>query len=152
MAFCIIDSPVGHLLIEADAIGLCAVTRTSAALRPPETPLLEESVRQLNAYFAGTLTSFDLPLHMHGTPFQLQCWQALQGIPYGEAISYGEQARRIGNPKATRAVGGANHRNPICIIVPCHRVIGANGSLTGYGEGVDMKQWLLAHEQEVIHR
>ena len=84
---------------------------------------------------------------MEGTAFRLQCWQALRTIPYGETISYSEQARRIGNPRAVRAVGGANHHNPISIVVPCHRVIGADGSLTGYGGGVDKKAWLLMHEQ-----
>lgn len=148
MPFCVMDSPVGHLLIEADELGLTALDRTDKPLSPPDTPLLAEAVRQLSAYFDGTLTDFDLPLHMTGTPFQLRCWQALRTIPYGETISYGEQARRIGSPRATRAVGGANHRNPISIVVPCHRVIGANGSLTGYGGGLDMKRWLLEHEQK----
>ncbi len=126
--------------------------RTDKPLSPPDTPLLAEAVRQLQAYFDGALLRFDLPLHMAGTDFQLRCWEVLLEIPFGETLSYGEQARRVGNAKASRAVGGANHRNPLCIIVPCHRVIGASGALTGYGEGVDMKAWLLAHEQEVIHR
>ena len=152
MPECVIASPVGNLRIAADAVGITAVGRTDATLCPPGTHLLQEASRQLQAYFSGTLTAFDLPLHLEGTPFQLRCWQALLGIPYGETISYGEQARRIGSAKASRAVGGANHRNPICIVVPCHRVIGTSGDLTGYGEGLDMKQWLLAHEQRVIHR
>lgn len=149
---CVIDSPVGHLLIEADDVGLTAVERTDKPLSPPDTPLLTEAVRQLHAYFDGTLTDFDLPLHMAGTPFQLRCWEALTTIPYGGTVSYGEQARRIGSPKAARAVGGANHHNRLCIVVPCHRVVGANGALTGYGGGIDMKEWLLAHERKVIHR
>lgn len=149
---CIIESPVGNLLIAHDDVGLTAVRRTDEPPAAPTTTLLAEAARQLDAYFAGTLTAFGLPLHLDGTPFQRACWQVLTQIPYGTTISYGEQAKRIGKPKATRAVGGANHRNPVCIIVPCHRVIGANGALTGYGEGLDMKQWLLAHEQEVIHR
>ena len=152
MRHCVIPSPVGKLLIAHDDAGLTAGLRTDEPPAAPSTPLLTEAVRQLHAYFAGTLTDFDLPLRLTGTPFQLQCWEALRSIPYGETISYGEQARRIGKPKATRAVGGANHRNPLCIVVPCHRVIGADGSLTGYGEGLDMKRWLLAHEQAVIHR
>lgn len=152
MTSCVIDSPVGRLLIEADDVGLTAVERTHAPLSAPDTPLLTEAAAQLRAYFDGALTEFDLPLHMVGTEFQLRCWQALTAIPYGETISYGEQARRVGSPKASRAVGGANHRNRICIVVPCHRVIGANGTLTGYGGGIDMKEWLLAHEQKVIHR
>lgn len=150
--YCVMDSPVGPLLVEADEEGLTAVTRTSEPPCPPDTPLLQEAVRQLQAYFDGTLTAFDLPLHMVGTAFQLRCWDALTSIPCGETISYGEQARRIGSPKAARAVGGANHRNRLCIVVPCHRVIGGNGTLTGYGEGIDMKKWLLAHEREVIGR
>lgn len=149
---CVIESPVGRLRIAADDVGLTAVGRTGAALCEPTTDLLREAARQLRAYFACALTEFDLPLHVVGTAFQLQCWEALLEIPFGETISYGEQARRIGRPKATRAVGSANHRNPLCIVVPCHRVIGADGSLTGYGEGLDMKRWLLAHEQAVIHR
>ena len=149
---CVIESPVGRLLIEADEVGVTAVERTDWPLSPPDSPLLTETVRQLREYFDGSRREFDLPLHMIGTAFQLRCWQALTAIPYGETISYGEQARRIGQPKATRAVGGANHRNRICIIVPCHRVIGADGSLTGYGGGLDVKRWLLAHEQNVIHR
>lgn len=152
MERCVIDSPVGPLCIEADAEGITALTRTDRPLIEPQTPLLAEAARQVRAYFDGTLPRFDLPIHMAGTDFQLRCWQALLTIPCGETISYGEQARRIGNPGAARAVGGANHRNPICIIVPCHRVIGANGALTGYGEGIDMKQWLLQHEQKMIHQ
>lgn len=146
------DSPVGHLLIESDEIGLTGVNRTERPLCRPCEPLLMEAVRQLRAYFDGTLTGFDLPLHMTGTPFQLACWEALQAIPYGSTMTYGEQARRIGHPKAVRAVGGANHHNPLCIIVPCHRVIGANGALTGYGGGLDMKRYLLSHEQKVLRR
>ncbi len=144
---CVIATPIGPLAICSDEGMICAVSFTREALCPPTTPLLEEAARQLNAYFAGTLTNFDLPLRLEGTPFRLQCWEALRTIPYGETISYGEQARRIGNPKAVRAVGGANHHNPISIIVPCHRVIGADGSLTGYGGGVDLKAWLIAHER-----
>lgn len=149
---CVIASPVGRLRIAHDDVGLTRVDFTDAALRPPATPLLQEATRQLEAYFASRLTAFDLPLHLQGTPFQLRCWQALTTIPYGETISYGEQAKRTGSAKAVRAVGGANHRNPVSIIVPCHRVIGADGSLTGYGGGLAVKRWLLAHEQEVIHR
>jgi len=151
MPECVISSPIGPILIAHDEIGLTMVKWADAPLSPPSTPLLEEAVRQLRAWFDGTLTEFTLPLHMVGTPFQLRCWEALQQIPYGETISYGEQARRIGNPKASRAVGGANHRNRLCIVVPCHRVIGASGDLTGFGSGLHIKEWLLAHEQRVIH-
>ena len=147
---CVMDSPVGRLCIQADSTGLTALTRTDKPLRVPETALLQEAVRQLRAYFDGTLTEFDLPIRLTGTAFRMQCWQALLTIPYGETISYGEQARRIGKPKAVRAVGGANHHNPISIVVPCHRVIGADGTLTGYGGGVDKKAWLLLHERRIL--
>jgi len=146
--YCVMDSPVGHLRIEADDIGLTLVKRTDDALHAPDTFLLQQAVEQLNAYFDGTLRVFALPLHLMGTEFRMKCWAALCSIPYGKTVSYGEQARRVGNPKASRAVGGANHHNPVSIIVPCHRVVGANGSLTGYGGGLDMKKWLLEHEKK----
>lgn len=144
---CVIPTPIGHIAICEEDGAICAIDFTEGGLYPPATPLLAEAARQLNAYFDGTLTEFDLPIRMEGTAFRMQCWQALRTIPYGETISYGEQAKRIGNPKAVRAVGGANHRNPISIVVPCHRVIGADGSMTGYGGGVDRKTWLLDHER-----
>lgn len=147
MKTCVIPSPVGNLCICEEQDAICAVTFTDAKPVPPCSALLAEAARQLNAYFDGSLTLFDLPLRPEGTPFRLTCWAALQTIPYGETISYGEQARRAGNPRAVRAVGGANHHNPISIIIPCHRVIGANGRLTGYGGGLDKKAWLLDHEQ-----
>ena len=152
MASCVIDTPLGTLCIREEDGAICAIDFTTGELRPPCTSLLAEATRQLTAYFDGTLQDFDLPLCMTGTDFQLRCWQALQTIPYGETISYGEQARRIGNPKAVRAVGGANHRNPISIVVPCHRVIGTNGTLTGYGGGMDKKAWLLEHEKRHAKR
>ena len=148
MPICTIASPIGPLRICEEDGAICAIAFTDEAISPPETPLLREAVRQLDAYFAGTLRDFDLPLHLEGTPFRLRCWEALRTIPYGETISYGEQARRIGNPRALRAVGGANHHNPISIVVPCHRVIGADGTLTGYGGGLDVKAWLLSHEKK----
>lgn len=144
---CVIDTPIGPLAIREEDGAICAIDFTEGELCPPAAPLLQEAARQLAAYFDGTLTEFNLPIRMEGTAFRLQCWQALCTIPYGETISYGEQAKRIGNPKAVRAVGGANHHNPISIVVPCHRVIGADGSLTGYGGGVDRKKWLLEHER-----
>ncbi|HEX7610606.1 MAG TPA: methylated-DNA--[protein]-cysteine S-methyltransferase, partial [Solirubrobacteraceae bacterium] len=107
---------------------------------------LADVAGQLAAYFAGTLTEFDVQLELAGTDFQREVWQALRAIPYGETISYGELAQRVGKPSASRAVGLANGRNPIAIIVPCHRVIGADGSLTGYGGGLARKAWLLEHE------
>ena len=110
--------------------------------------MLKRPRAQLQAYFAGELRDFELPLAAEGTPFQQRVWRALCDIPYGETISYGELARRIGQPTASRAVGLANGQNPISIVVPCHRVIGANGSLTGYGGGLARKRWLLAHESK----
>lgn len=144
------DSPVGTLWLaqEGDAI-----TRIEFTWSPPEqarreeTPLLRLAREQLSAYFAGRLKVFTLPLAPAGTPFQQAVWQALQRIPYGETRSYADVAREIGHPKAFRAVGGANHRNPISIIIPCHRVIGASGGLTGYGGGLSIKEALLALEK-----
>lgn len=144
---CVISTPVGPLRIDEAEGAIAAVNFVEEDLCPPSTPLLEEAVRQLNAYFDGTRREFDLPVRLEGTTFRMKCWQALCTIPYGETISYSEQARRIGNPKAVRAVGGANHHNPVSIIVPCHRVIGADGTLTGYGGGIDVKAWLLEHER-----
>jgi methylated-DNA-[protein]-cysteine S-methyltransferase len=112
-----------------------------------ETPLLTEAVRQLESYFAGELQEFSLPLEPYGTDFMKQVWAALCEIPYGETATYGEIAKKVGRPKAARAVGLANNRNPIPIVVPCHRVIGADGSLTGYAGGLDMKKKLLDLEK-----
>ena len=150
MPSCTIFTPIGALTIREEGGSICAIDFTQEPLCPPGTPLLAEASRQLTAYFDGTLTEFDLPIKMEGTTFRIKCWQALQTIPYGETISYGEQAKRIGSPKAVRAVGGANHHNPISIVVPCHRVIGADGTLTGYGGGVDKKAWLLTHERRSL--
>ena len=111
-----------------------------------ETPAIMEAFRQLSDYFDGELKTFDLPLKPEGTPFQLKVWEALRTIPYGETRSYGDIARQIGNPRACRAVGMGNHNNPIAIVVPCHRVIGADGSLTGYGGGLPIKRQLLELE------
>ncbi len=152
-----IESPVGRLLVAGDAEGLRQVLfaegRSEVHPRPDwvedEAPLAE-SIRQLHAYFAGKLRDFDLPLAPEGTPFQRRVWQELLKIPYGETISYGELARRIGKPHASRAVGLANGANPISIVIPCHRVIGSNGHLTGYGGGLKNKQWLLALERGVL--
>lgn len=150
MPTCTIPTPIGSLCIREEDEAICAIDFTKGDLCPPGTPLLAEAARQLTAYFDGTLTAFDLPIRLEGTSFRMKCWRALQTIPYGETISYGEQAKRIGNPKAVRAVGGANHHNPVSIVVPCHRVIGADGSLTGYGGGMDKKQWLLEHEKRIL--
>jgi methylated-DNA-[protein]-cysteine S-methyltransferase len=118
------------------------------AIRCDKHPVLRETARQLNAYFARELRDFDLPLVMKGTPFQIRVWRALQEIPYGETRSYAQQARLVGAPEAVRAVGAANGRNPIPIVVPCHRVIGSNGKLTGFGGGLPLKRWLLDLESQ----
>ena len=152
MPLCIIDTPIGHLAIREEGGSICAIDFTKGELCPPGTPVLAEAACQLAAYFAGELKDFNLPLRLEGTDFRMKCWEALRTIPYGETISYSEQARRIGTPKAVRAVGGANHHNPISIVVPCHRVVGANGNLTGYGGGMDKKAWLLHHEKRNAER
>ncbi|HMH00084.1 MAG TPA: methylated-DNA--[protein]-cysteine S-methyltransferase [Terriglobales bacterium] len=147
-----IASPLGPLLLAADDSGLRHIIFTSEA-QPPDpawredTAPLTETIRQLQAYFAGEQENFNLPLAPEGTPFQKEVWQRLCDIPYGQTISYGELARRIGNPKASRAVGLANGSNPIPIVIPCHRVIGSNGKLTGYGGGLPIKEKLLALER-----
>jgi methylated-DNA-[protein]-cysteine S-methyltransferase len=145
------DSPVGVLRLKADAEGLCEVHILQAGEAvTPETPLsalLAEAIRQLEAYFRGERPSFDLPLAPEGTDFQRRVWVTLAGIPAGKTISYQELARRLGDPKCIRAAGTANGKNPIGIIIPCHRVIGSDGSLVGYAGGLPAKQWLLAHEQ-----
>jgi methylated-DNA-[protein]-cysteine S-methyltransferase len=148
-----IDSPLGTLTLSA-LDGFLTGVSMEGQKHPPK-PLPERQrdddwfaaiKEQLEAYFAGSLTHFDIPVRMDGTDFQRRVWAHLQDIPYGETISYGELARHVGHPKASRAVGLANGRNPVTIIVPCHRVIGANGALTGYGGGLDRKTWLLDHE------
>ncbi|WP_030320108.1 methylated-DNA--[protein]-cysteine S-methyltransferase [Streptomyces flavochromogenes] len=149
----VVDSPYDPLtLVAVDGV-LSRVHMTGQRHRPPEETFGEpdprpfgEAIRQLDAYFAGELTAFDLPLNLIGTPFQLRVWEGLLRIPYGETRTYGELAEELGNPGASRAVGLANGKNPVSIIVPCHRVIGSGGSLTGYGGGLDRKQRLLAFE------
>ena len=116
----------------------------------PQHPVVKSTLDQLGEYFNGARTAFDVSLDLRGTEFQVATWKSLAEIPFGKTISYGEQAALIGRPKAVRAVGGANGRNPVAIVLPCHRVIGANGSLTGFGGGIAVKQWLLQHEQSVI--
>jgi len=115
-----------------------------------DNPILQLARRQLDEYFACTRTSFDLPLDAEGTAFERRVWDLLRAIPYGTTTSYGELARRLGEPKDARAVGAANGKNPIPIIVPCHRVIGANGDLTGFGGGLERKRWLLEHEGALL--
>ena len=150
------QSPYGALDIVSNESHITAVhfwgrdtvppTETSGLEAPP---VLVEAAAQLQAYFEGRLMRFDLPLAPDGTEFQRAAWQALCEIPFGDTITYAEQARRIGRPTATRAIGAANGRNPIPVIVPCHRVIGADGSLTGFALGTEMKRGLLEHEQRV---
>ena len=157
MAFTEVPSPVGPLLLAADDSGLRHIefmngryeVRPDSSWRNDAAPF-REPVRQLQAYFAGELETFDLQLAPRGTTFQLAVWHRLCEIPYGETISYGELARRLGNPNASRAVGLANGSNPIPIVIPCHRVIGSNGKLTGYGGGLPIKEKLLALERRQL--
>jgi methylated-DNA-[protein]-cysteine S-methyltransferase len=159
-----VPSPVGELLLTAEEAGLTRVYfeghrhgrpldpawQRAAAANGPAREVLAAARAQLAAYFAGALTTFALPLAARGTPFQERVWAALRGIGFGETISYAELARRVGEPRAARAVGAANARNPLSVVVPCHRVIGADGSLTGFGGGVERKRWLLRHEGALL--
>ncbi len=153
-----IPSPVGDLTLVASTSGLRAVLWPDddkrvrlpcSLLEQPDHPVLAACRDQLDGYFDRTRTAFDLPLDLRGTEFQRTAWKALADIPYGSTITYGEQANRIGRPQAVRAVGTANGRNPVSIVLPCHRVVGSNGSLTGFAGGLDTKAWLLAHEKAV---
>ncbi|MCI8365779.1 MAG: methylated-DNA--[protein]-cysteine S-methyltransferase [Eubacterium sp.] len=147
-----LPSPVGTLRLEADQHGICLLAFCHTDVEYPESPaspLLTEAKRQLDEYFAGKREIFSLPLSFQGTAFQIRVWEALQRIPYGETWYYGQLAEAVGNPRACRAVGMANHRNPLPILIPCHRVIGKNGSLTGYGGGLHIKEKLLALEQRM---
>ena len=147
-----IDSPVGPLLLTSDGTALTRLLFDATTVDPTWStdpcPVLATATAQLTEYFAGTRTTFNVPLAPTGTEFQLRTWLALRNIPYAETISYGQLALQVGNVKASRAVGLANGRNPISIVVPCHRVIGANGSLTGYGGGLDRKRLLLDLERQ----
>ncbi len=149
-----VDSPIGPLTVIASDHGLRAIlwpddTDPVLDQADPAAPsdIADEAARQLGEYFAADREHFDLPLDLVGTDFQVQAWEALADIPYGETVSYGEQAERLGRPKAARAVGAANGRNPVPIVLPCHRVIGSNGSLTGFGGGIDIKRFLLQLEK-----
>lgn len=146
--------PVGNLTIgeKNGALRYITAGTVSGIQIRKETELIRETKRQLDEYFKGDRTTFDLPLDMEGTPFQVKVWHALQAIPYGETRTYKEIAEVIGNPKAVRAVGMANHVNPFIIVVPCHRVIGTNGKLTGYAAGLDKKLLLLELEKGVGQR
>lgn len=159
-----IDSPVGVLLIVANDVAVTALSwgterDVDSAVRsgtdpvdPVRHPVLAQAVLELDEYFSGNRRTFDVHVEVAGTEFQRHAWQVLRTIAYGDTISYAEQARRMGRPRAVRAVGGANGRNPVGIIVPCHRVIGADGSLTGFGGGLGVKQWLLEHERGVLEQ
>jgi len=155
MYYCYLQTPIGELLLAGDEDALSLVSFPQGSMRrdPEDDWIYNEKPfvtarQQLNEYFAGDRTEFDLPLRLNGTEFQLSVLDALQKIPYGETTSYAAIAERIGRPKAVRAVGAANGRNPIPIIVPCHRVIGSHGELTGFGGGLDTKEALLRLEAE----
>ena len=154
IAYCLLDSPIGPLTLAADDSGLRVVefpenrhpAKRDASWVQVEHPVLAETRRQLGEYFAGRRRTFDLPLAPRGTPFQLEVWRALAEIPHGQTWSYGRLATHLGRPQAMRAVGAANGRNPLPIVLPCHRVIGASGALTGFGGGLPTKQFLLELE------
>jgi len=148
------DSPIGKLLLKGDGAILRGISFPNdryyadrEAGWQQDDDALREAALQLDAYFAGELREFELPVDPGGTAFQRTVWQALQTIPYGITVSYGELAQQLKKPTATRAVGAANGANPLPIVIPCHRVIGADGALTGFGGGLDIKRWLLEHEQ-----
>ena len=150
-------SPFGTLALAASPDGLRAILwardragRREVAGNAGGSHVLEEATRQLDEYFTGVRTSFELQLDLRGTAFQLAVWNALAEIPFGETRSYAEQAERVGRPAAYRAVGAANGRNPLSIVLPCHRVLGSDGSLTGFAGGLDAKRGLLAHERAVV--
>jgi methylated-DNA-[protein]-cysteine S-methyltransferase len=154
-----VSSPIGELLVVSNGNALTGVHMAPHPCGPWDDPdrrqedgVVRQAREQLWAYFTGELLDFDLPLDAAGTEFQRRVWQALRGIPYGSTVSYRDIARQVGLPKASRAVGAANGRNAIAVIVPCHRVIGADGTLIGYGGGLDRKQWLLQHEADVLAR
>jgi methylated-DNA-[protein]-cysteine S-methyltransferase len=159
----VVDSPVGPLTLVAVDGALSGLYMDEQRHRPapevfgepaddPGGSPFAEAARQLREYFDGERTEFDLPLALDGTAFQQRVWAALRAIPYGQTVSYGQLADQLGQPSASRAVGLANGKNPVGIIVPCHRVVGADGSLTGYGGGIERKRYLLAHEQRVSGR
>lgn len=153
-----VESPVGALTIVATHDGVRAIlwpddnparVRLADRIEDAGHPVIVAAVAQLHEYFAGGRTEFDVPLDAVGTEFQRSAWDALRAIPYATTVSYGEQAERMGDRRKARAVGAANGRNPISIIVPCHRVVGASGALTGFAGGTDTKAWLLDHEQRI---
>lgn len=154
MDYTYLESPIGELLLAGDGRALCAIELPRAGRRSEpradwraDRGCLREVIEQLVQYFTGARRDFELELRPEGTPFQHAVWQALCEIPYGTTCSYGQIAGRIGRPGSARAVGAANGSNPIPIVIPCHRVIGSDGSLTGYGGGLEIKEWLLDHER-----
>ena len=155
MYYCYFESPLGKLLLTGNKLLESLHFPIGKTKVEPEKDwiynekIFLKAIDQLDAYFKGELTKFDIELNIQGTDFQKKVWKELVKIPYGETLSYGELAKRIGNPKASRAVGMANGKNPISIIVPCHRVIGKNGSLTGFGGGLDAKKTLLDLEKRI---
>jgi len=155
ITYTVLDTPIGAMPCARDEEGIRTLLLPEGRMHAEPDPSwvrddddFEDVRTQLGEYFAGTRTSFDLPLHLVGSAWQRKVWTALLEIPCGETESYGALAARIGSPGAARAVGLANGQNPVPVIVPCHRVIGANGSLTGYGGGLDAKRWLLSHEAQ----
>ena len=144
----IFKSPIGNVIVNVTEKGVSEISFSddAVACKEKESAILAACLAQLAEYFDGVRSEFTVPLDLNGTLFQLSVWRALLQIPYGETNSYGGIAAAIGKPKAVRAVGGANHNNPVSLIVPCHRVIGSDGSLTGYGGGLHRKRWLLDHE------
>jgi len=146
-----VETPIGTLGLVGSDAGISSVRWSAKGLADESCAVLDDAAAQLDAYFAGELIEFDLPLDLDGTEFQRQCWLALATIPYGQTVSYGEQARRLGlGPDAARAVGAANGQNPLPLVLPCHRVIGADGSLTGFGGGLHLKRFLLEHEGALL--
>jgi methylated-DNA-[protein]-cysteine S-methyltransferase len=151
MATRAVETPIGTLGLVGSEDGLRYVRWSANGLPDASCTVLDDAADQLRAYFAGELTEFDLLLDLDGTEFQRSCWLALATIPYGQTVSYGEQARRLGlGPDAARAVGAANGQNPLPLVLPCHRVIGADGSLTGFGGGLHVKRFLLEHEGALL--
>jgi methylated-DNA-[protein]-cysteine S-methyltransferase len=146
-----VETPIGTLGLLGSDAGVRRVLWSAKGLPLDSCAVLDDAARQLDAYFAGELIEFDLPFDLDGTEFQRRCWLALASIPYGQTVSYGEQARRLGlGPETARAVGAANGQNPLPLILPCHRVIGADGSLTGFGGGLHLKRFLLEHEGALL--
>ncbi len=156
-----LPSPVGTLQVYADEKGICGLlwpdsedkrfTGSAAEpVKPDRIPVFKKLGTQLDEYFVGSRKRFDLPLNLQGTEFQVAAWNALLEIPFGKTRTYAQQAANIGRPKAVRAIGAANGKNPISIVIPCHRVIGSNGSLTGFAGGIDVKRFLLDHESNEL--